>query len=111
MVWNDSPVAGKSARERSMNQKSGTSEMIGDRHVASRTKRTLSVGWTVLTIGWSAGSIGCASSPEAKTPPPAPPASAAPLPTDPPPAAKKTSEPYGIDDWWPNRLDLRPLKA
>jgi len=25
-------------------------------------------------------------------------------------AAKKSDEPYGIDDWWPNRLDLRVLK-
>ncbi|MEQ8275352.1 MAG: catalase/peroxidase HPI [Deltaproteobacteria bacterium] len=25
-------------------------------------------------------------------------------------AAKTSDEPYGIDDWWPNRLDLRVLK-
>ncbi len=25
-------------------------------------------------------------------------------------AKKKSDRPYGIDDWWPNRLDLRPLK-
>jgi catalase-peroxidase len=94
-----------------MNQKSGTSEMVGGRQAATRTKRTLSVGWTILAIGWSAASIGCSSAPDAKTPPPAPPQAAAPLPTDTPPEARKTSEPYGIDDWWPNRLDLRPLKA
>ena len=26
-------------------------------------------------------------------------------------AAKTSDKPYGIDDWWPNRLDLRGLKA
>ena len=76
-----------------------------------RTITTTRIGWTAVTLALSTWSIGCSSTPEAKTPPPATPAPQGPLPTDTPPAPENVrNEPYGIDDWWPNRLDLRVLK-
>src|SRR5688572_6117201 len=48
---------------------------------------------------------GCAS--HATQPPPAAPPKSGPLAMNEP---KKSPKPYTNDDWWPNRLDLRPLK-
>jgi len=75
----------------------------------SRLRRTQRSSALTMTVALLA--MGCGGAPEAKTPPPAPPADPGPLPTDTPPAPeRKNNEPYGIDDWWPNRLDLRVLK-
>jgi catalase-peroxidase len=76
-----------------------------------------------LALGVSALSLGCATTP-AEAPRAAPAASAAavsataePTPAAAPSAAASSAagapradKPYGIDDWWPNRLDLRVLK-
>jgi len=76
-----------------------------------RTNTSNLIGGTALTLACSIGAVGCSSTPEAKSPPPAAPAAQGPLPTDtPPPPENVRNEPYGIDDWWPNRLDLRVLK-
>jgi len=70
-----------------------------------------------LTLGLSAFGAGCspaetqgarASTPAEPTPPASPAQAAQPAPPAARPAAQK---PYGIEDWWPNQLDLRPLKA
>jgi catalase-peroxidase len=75
-----------------------------------RTRSFLGLSWVLLG---AALATGCASTelPPSKaattaaTPPAAP---SAPAPAA---AAKRTAEkPYGIEDWWPNQLDLRPLK-
>jgi len=82
-----------------------------------RMGRMGSVWPALMVIGWSVSIGGCA--PSSSTTPaksPADPGQVAsdPLPADPaaaPPSEKSSSGPYGIDDWWPNRLDLRVLKA
>jgi catalase-peroxidase len=78
---------------------------------ATRTITATRIGWMALTLALSTSAIGCSSAPEAKSPPPAPAASAAPVAADTPPVPDRVNnEPYRIDDWWPNRLDLRVLK-
>lgn len=72
--------------------------------------------WPIhLAIGWSATVFGC--SPPAAKPPAAepqqstPPLTAAPSDDRDPPKTKEVDRPFKNDDWWPNRLDLRVLKA
>jgi catalase-peroxidase len=79
-------------------------------------RRTRSLGLMALAIGWSALSIGCAS-PETKAPPTALAPAPAPVKADEsaigdksPMHKAKSDSPTSIDDWWPNRLDLRVLK-
>ena len=68
--------------------------------------KTGSHGRIAWTITWSIVAIGCSIS-ATNTPesPPGGPVTAAPTT-----AAAPNNEPYSIDDWWPNRLDLRVLK-
>jgi catalase-peroxidase len=77
-------------------------------HLSPRGPRYV---WGIaLTLG-CAVAIGCTGAetqslhPTTPTPPmPAPAETAS-------PAQPKAQGPYGIEDWWPNQLDLRPLKA
>ena len=56
-----------------------------------------------LAIGWSVMTISCSSATDVKP--------AAPTPGDKSATpGQKGDMPYSIDDWWPNRLDLRVLK-
>ncbi len=85
-------------------------------HKTGSIRGTRALGPMALAIGWSVMSIGCAS-PEAKAPPPPAAPAAAPAAADESAPShesamhgKKSDAPYSIDDWWPNRLDLRVLK-
>jgi catalase-peroxidase len=63
-----------------------------------------------LAAGWAATAMGCAGSELQLAQPHTPTTKAEPAaPAVTPP--KQAAGPYGIDDWWPNQLDLRPLKA
>ena len=69
------------------------------RSCTSRPLRSL-----VLAVGWSVVALGCASAATQTTPS---------TPVQEPDEAKepnKDDKPYTVDDWWPNRLDLRVLK-
>jgi len=69
-----------------------------------RLKSILGAGalWPVLlAASGAAGALSCSSATNGKPPMVA---------TSPEPSAGRASHPYTIDDWWPNRLDLRPLK-
>lgn len=74
------------------------------------TRRLVALGPMILALGLSVLVTSCAP-PAAKTP------EASPVPdaqvvSDKPPKAEDThGVPYKADDWWPNRLDLRVLKA
>jgi catalase-peroxidase len=57
-----------------------------------------------LAVGWSAVAMGCA--PAATQTPPSTPTQKA----DPAKQPNQDNKPYTVDDWWPNRLDLRVLK-
>jgi catalase-peroxidase len=73
---------------------------------------SLSAWGLALGLSLAATAFGCAG-PEAQTAPPVTPANKpdAPPPNPAPPSKKVADRPYGITDWWPNQLDLRPLKA
>ena len=67
-------------------------------------RRTRALGPVVLVTSWSVLTIGCSS--PAKNVQPVTPATGHAAGS----SAKKASGPYTVDDWWPNRLDLRVLK-
>jgi catalase-peroxidase len=60
----------------------------------------------VLALGWGAVAIGCTPA-GAQTPPPSTPVQKADEGKQP----NEDKKPYTVDDWWPNRLDLRVLAA
>ncbi|MEZ4446564.1 MAG: peroxidase family protein [Polyangiaceae bacterium] len=64
-----------------------------------------------LALAWTALTLGC--SPPAATLQPETPADSAPAtpPAPSPTGMKNAMKPFGVDDWWPNRLDLRVLKG
>src|SRR5690606_10971195 len=64
----------------------------------------------ILAVGFLSASVAC-TPPAANVQPEAPTATAAPAPAAPTPEAHHNSKPYTNEDWWPNRLDLRVLKA
>ncbi len=77
----------------------------------ARMNRTRALS-AALTLAWTAVAIGCAGSEIQSAPPTTPTSkSTSELPVPAVVAPKKAAGPYGIEDWWPNQLDLRPLKA
>lgn len=96
---------------------------ISRRHMAIRINKMSIVGSLALAIVWSTFMISCVP-PEEKTPPPKTESEDADSTTSEKPVAgekpeagdksamhgKKGDAPTSIDDWWPNRLDLRVLR-
>ena len=96
---------GKQAHQSGPNATTGTSN------------RRWSVGTLAFVLGYSALASGCGGTPPAKAPAEAK-TESPPLVTDPPKklepvksADRVSDKPTTADDWWPNRLDLRVLKA
>jgi catalase-peroxidase len=84
--------------------------MNDTRIFGTRRTRSLGLPWALLGAVLTAG---CATTelPAAKPVAPTPTPTATPGDAQPLAVAKKTADkPYGIEDWWPNQLDLRPLK-
>jgi catalase-peroxidase len=83
----------------------------------SHARRRARALWPIaLTLG-ALSPLGCASTTAQAQPAQAQAPTAPPAPTEPPPReapakeAKRGARPYTNEDWWPNRLDLRPLRA
>ncbi len=78
--------------------------------------RNFVLSWPInIALGCAVAALGCSQ--PAANPPPATPPSAPPAPAGPDQPAASTNKPavadkpYTNDDWWPNRVDLRVLKA
>ncbi len=82
------------------------------RHSSGRRNLKSQLWTTALLLAWSASATACAGKDPNSGEVVAPDAgeSAPPHAAPPAEAARDADRPYGIDDWWPNRLDLRPLK-
>ena len=78
-----------------------------------RTTRALSLHghrhlwWSALTLGCAATLLACSGTTATTTTPKMP----TPTGDAKPESSVKKAGPYGIEDWWPNALDLRVLKA
>lgn len=76
--------------------------------------RSIDGRWSFGLMAISVGVLSASCTPPpAKTPETTPARESAALAevNQPAPQANKSDKPYSVDDWWPNRLDLRPLKA
>ncbi len=91
-----------------MNRKRAMSETTNRRTAGPLWSLTCAAAWVAVGCSGTAGQTPPATPAQ---PPPAPPEAAAPA-TQPPAGAERHQDaPTTNDDWWPNRLDLRVLKA
>lgn len=85
-------------------------DLTRGKNSALRAKRGRVVWSLVLTFGGSALTSGCATAAPTQREPEMPPVSASPV-VEQAPAKPMMHDAYSVDDWWPNRLDLRGLRV